>query len=386
MVYLDNSATTQPFPEVVEAVRVAMLERWMNPSALYAPAVEVRRQFEDARRAAAGAMGASGGRVVLTGGGTDGDNLALIGAANRYNQPGSLLVSALEHPAVGESAAFLKLRGWEIMPLPATPEGLVTPETVGQAADSAPVDRPVIVTCMQVNNETGARMDIEGIARAVKAARPDALVHCDGVQGFLRTPLNLKNVDLYTVSAHKVHGPRGAGALFVRDGVALRGVQAGGGQEYGLRSGTEDVAAALGFKAALARWQEEGAAWREELRKMKLYLLGQLLAIGDVRVNGPDPAGDFSAPHILNLSFEGVRAQVLLHALEQRQVYVSTGSACASHGSRLSGTLKAMGVTGKRAEGAIRLSLSPLNTLGQMDEAADAIKEMVLSLRQYRRR
>ncbi|MPM99691.1 Cysteine desulfurase IscS [bioreactor metagenome] len=241
----------------------------------------------------------------------------------------------------------------------------------------------VIVSMMHVNNETGAINDVDAAYKQMRAVSQSALMHVDGSQSFLKLP-NLPACDMYTLCAHKFHGPKGVGALYVKKGTHFSGGQTGGGQEGGLRSGTHNVPGIMGMDSAIEKYMASQQRYIERMRTCKLRLAGALLSINDTVVNGPDPKD--GAPNILNISFLGVRGEVLLHALEERKVYVSTGSACSAKKQGNNRILTAMGITGERAEGAIRFSFSPFNTPSEMDEAAIHVRECVNTLRKFKRK
>ncbi len=383
MIYLDNSATTRPFDGVIEAMASSMREGYYNPSAAYGPAIAAEREVRACRRAIAEQLGAREEEIVFTSGGTEGDNLAILGAAQALRSPGVFACSDIEHPAVAETIARVERMGHEVLRLPVDARGVLDLA----ACERLLSPRVALVSCMQVSNETGAVQPVEALSRLVKRIAPGALVHVDGVQGFLRVPMHMARmgVDLYTISAHKIHGPKGVGALAVRGGVRLAPQMTGGGQERGLRSGTLNGAGIVGLHAAV----REMAARRAEveaLRGMKRRLLDDLSGLPGVTVNGPLPQEADSAPHILSLSFEGVRGEVLRNALEAEGVIVSTGSACASHKQKVSDALLAMGRTREQADGTIRVSLGLMNAPGEMDEAAARIASACEQLRRYRRR
>ena len=384
ILYLDNSATTPMDEAVLARVTQAMRTCYFNPSAAYAPAVDAERAMTQCREALLHAAGAQGYEVVFTAGGTEADNLAILGAAGMLRAPGVLCYSAVEHPAVREAMRAAQAMGHAVRVLPVDAQGRLDLAACAPLLDES----TTLISCMQVNNETGAIQPLEELA-ALRAARcPRALLHADGVQGFLRAPTRLASsgIDLYALSAHKLHGPKGVGALLVRKGVRLRPLLYGGGQEGGLRGGTENLPGIVGLHAAL-----EGPCALpdavQRVRAMKQCLWESLRAhIPGVQVNGPAPDDAQSAPHILNISLPGVRGEVMLHALEAHGVYVSTGSACAARRKPHSETLAAMGIAGDRLEGALRLSLSPLNTQEQMPRAAQAIAACWQTLQRFKRR
>ena len=382
MIYLDNSATTAMRPCVIEAFDTAMRQTWFNPSAAYAQALVSEKALEAARRSVARSLGAgSDGAVVFTGGGTEGDNLAIAGTCYaRGKTMRHIVTTAVEHPAVLRTCEYLQSAGFSLRIIPVDETGRVRVQDVADAVQ----EDTGIVSVMHVNNETGAVNDIAAIAAAVKEKNPHTYVHVDGVQAYLRVPVDLHKtgVDLYSASAHKIHGPKGVGFLFVRRGVRLDGVQLGGGQEMGLRSGTQNVAGIVALQAAVEAWQPEDNA---RMARMRTRLYEQLAArVPDMRKNGaPD---DCSAPHILNVGFAGVRAETLLHALEQRDILVSTGSACSSRHRRVSPVLEAMGVPEPYLGGSIRISLGALNCETEVEPTVEAIAQAVETLRRFRAR
>lgn len=382
MIYLDNSATTRPFDEVAAQMVACMQEGYANPSSLYGPGLAVERQLRAVREQLRALAHAPGYGVTFVSGGTEANNLALRGSLPKVPQ-GHILTTVMEHPSVLEVFRSLEQDGWEVGYLPVTPEGQVTPEALSGAL--RPDTR--LVSIMQVNNETGALQDVRALGAALREHPARPLFHVDGVQAFLRVPVDLASwgVDLYTVSAHKLHGPKGVGALLHGPRVRLRPLVYGGGQEAGLRSGTENVPGILGLGAALSQFQAHGEAWRAQLRAMKVALgSGILQRLDGVHVNGP--AMEAGAPHILSLSLEGVRGETLLHSLEAEGIYVSTGSACSSHKKGVSPVLLAHGVPQSLAEGAIRISLSPMNRPEDMDAAAEAVARAARHLRKFRRK
>ena len=365
MAYLDNSATTQPCRAAVEAMVRCMTEGFYNPSSVYRPAVDAFRAVRECRETLLKAVHGDGCDLYFTSGGTESNNLAILGAAAKKRGPRICAVSAVEHPSVREPFERLRAEGWDVRVIGVSEDGALRWDELERALD----DGAALVSCMQVNNETGALLDAERLRRTVNGR---ALIHVDGVQGFLRVPFDMKNADLDTLSGHKIHGPKGIGALIARRGVRLSPRIEGGGQEKGLRSGTENTAGIAGFAAA-AEWMLAQTERGEALRAAKLRLYARLRAeIPNLHVNGPDPEGKDAVPHILNLSL-GVRGEVMLHALEAEGVYVGNGSACSTHKREMSAAFKAMRAEKQDAEMAVRFSLGMMNTTEEMDAAADAV-------------
>ncbi|MBQ8963859.1 MAG: cysteine desulfurase [Clostridia bacterium] len=376
--YLDNSATTRPCEAAVAAMERALREEWYNPSAVYKPSVEAFRSLRDARQRLLDAVGGAGCDAVFTSGGTESNNLAILGAVGRMRGRQVLAVSAVEHPSVCEAFNLLAEQGHDVRVIGVDAAGQLKWDELEAALD----DGASLVSCMQVNNETGAVLDA---ARLHDTVNGRALIHVDGVQGFLRVPFDMKLADLYTVSSHKLHGPKGVGALVVKKGVRLKPNHVGGGQESGLRSGTENTPGIAGMDAAIAELVHMGSDMPEKLMAKKLRFVQAVReVVPDVIVNGPDPAA--GAPHIVNLGFPGVRGEVMLHALEGDGVYVSTGSACSSKKLKVSGVLTAMGIRPQVAEWAVRFSLSPHTTEEEIDYAARRIGAQYDLLKRFQRR
>lgn len=383
MIYLDNSATTRPFESVIACMTECMREGFANPSSLYGPAVKVERQMTAVRETLLAMNGCPGGRVIFTSGGTESNNLAIVGTASACRQKGHLVTTAMEHPSVLEVCRKLAGEGWELDILPVSHTG-----QVDEAALAACLREDTrLVSIMQVNNETGAWQDVARLAAIIHERAPQARFHVDGVQAFGRVPMQMQawGVDLFTLSAHKIHGPKGVGALVCAPGVKLNPLVQGGGQEGQLRSGTENVPGILGLGCAAGEFRANRDVWTQQLRAMKRTLYEAVMAsVPDVTLNGP--AIEDGAPHILNLSFAGVRGETLLHGLESEEIYVSTGSACSSHKQRISPVLAAHGVPEALAAGALRFSLSPMNTLEEMEKTAQALQRQVSRLRRFGRK
>ena len=383
MIYLDNSATTRPFDGVIDAMDRSMREAYYNASAAYRPAVDVDRALRACRKLIASQLGAQEDEVYFTSGGTESDNLAILGVAATLRHPANFVCSVIEHPAVLETIRRVEAMGHEVRYMPIDRRGVVDLAACEALFD----ERTALVSCMQVSNETGAIQPIAELARMARAKNKDVRVHVDGVQGFMRVPMHMgrMGVDLYALSGHKIHGPKGVGALVVRKGVRLVPQMTGGGQEKNLRSGTYNSPAILGLGEAV----REIAARRDDLARiaqMKARLFALLSEEEGVTLNGPAVDDAQSAPHILSVSFAGVRGEVMRNALEGEGVLVSTGSACASHKQKVSGTLRAMGLSTEQADGTIRISLGMMNTMDEMDEAAARMLALYRQLRAYRRR
>ncbi|MBO4297880.1 MAG: cysteine desulfurase [Clostridia bacterium] len=378
--YLDNSATTRPTDGVIDAMARCMREGFYNPSSLYAPALNAEKAMRACREELAGALSVAPKGILFTSGGTEANNLAVIGSVSAMHGPQRLLVSAVEHPSVLEAFRFLEALGHRVTVLGVDSQG----QPDWAQLDEALRDPPALVSCMQVNNETGALPDIPRLVRAVREKAPGALIHVDGVQGFLRVPFDARQVDLYTMSAHKIHGPKGVGALYARPGVRLAPRQLGGGQEGALRSGTENTPGIAGFREAAAEMRAMPDVFGTLMAKKRLMWALFKEAVPDALLNGPTV--EDGAPHILNVSFPDVRGEVMLHALEGAGVYCSTGSACSSKKRKVSPVLLAMGLSPDRAEWALRFSLSPHTTDDEIRYAASQLQTLHAALRRFKRR
>ena len=373
--YLDNSATTRPDDRVVDKMAQCMREGYFNPSSVYLPAVNAFREVRACREELLQAVHGAGCRLIFTSGGTEANNLAILGAGGRIRGLKIAAVSAVEHPSVRACFDELARQGVEVRVIGVNGKG----ELDFAALEKALEDGAGLVSVMQVNNETGAINDIPRI-HAMTQGR--ALLHVDGVQGFLRTPFSMKDAELYTLSGHKIHGPKGIGALVCRENILINPRNMGGGQENGLRSGTENTPGIAGLREAARLMKEYDMG---ELMQKKLHLIQAFGAqVENMRINGPDPAA--AAPHIVNLGFPGVRGEVMLHALEACGVYASTGSACSSKKLKVSSVLTAMGVSPTEAEWALSFSLSPKTTFEEIDYAAEKLGACYAQLRRFQRR
>ncbi|MDD4080887.1 MAG: cysteine desulfurase family protein [Eubacteriales bacterium] len=377
MVYLDNAATTRPARAVIDAVTISLGEGFFNPSALYKPSVETAREIERCRKLIKSSLQAE--QVVFTSGGTEANNLAILGHLGNLRQGGRVLYSQAEHPSV-KAACQAAPEKFEAIGIPLDAGGRINLQSLSEllTADTR------MVCVMQVNNETGAIQPLGDAAELVREKAPDAWFHVDGVQGFLRLPMRIKDagIDSYALSGHKIHGPKGIGALALGGKRNLEPRLFGGGQEAGLRSGTENTPGIAGLFAAVLDFPGEN--W---MRSHKLRLYEHLkAAIPTLSINGPEPDSLDACDHIINLSFPPVRAETMLHAMEAKGVYVSHGSACSSRKNRHSETLKAMGVSRAALAGAIRFSLSPYTTEKEIELAVRATIEAYEALKAFTRR
>ena len=380
MIYLDNSATTRTLESAAQAAFRCMREDFFNPSSAYAPAARLEKRVNEARARLAATLGCRAEEIVYTSGGTESNNMAILGALRAMRGRGRIITSASEHPSVYELFRLLEQRGYQAVYIGTDESGAAS---LAELAANLTPDT-ALVSLMHVNNETGAVTDIAAAASLIRSRAPQAVFHVDGVQAYGKLPFGCPPCDLYSVSGHKIHAPKGVGALYVRAGLRFAGGLVGGGQEQGRRSGTTNAPGILGLDAAVTAYAAHQQEWVAAMRACKTRLAERLLSLPDAYLNGPAP--EDGAPHILNVSFPGVRGEVLLHAREQREIYVSTGSACSAHKKGNNRVLAAAGVRGARQEGALRLSLCPFNTLEEMDRAAEEIGRQAAFLRRYQRR
>ena len=371
MIYLDNSATTKPCAQAVEAMTKALTESWANPSALYTFGIDAAHALRDARKQVAAAMGAEPDRVFFTSGGTEADNWAIFGAVKRLGKRGKHIVTtAIEHHAVLHYMHELENQGFEVTYLQPDSLGNITLDSLKAALRKD----TILVSIMMVNNEVGAVMPIEKMAKLTHKLCPDAMFHTDAVQGFLKVPFSAKTLgaDLITVSSHKVHGPKGAGALYISPRLkSFPALLLGGGQESGYRSGTEATPAIFGFAAACAAG---AATFREDIareKEMLNHLIEKLCNLDGVKINGAH-----EAPHILSLAIPGVPTQNSINILQDAGICVSAGSACAK-GHR-SHTLEAMKVSPETMDGAFRVSICRDTTAEELEILANVIEKEIL--------
>lgn len=382
-VYLDNSATTRPTDRVVEAVTTAMRDCFYNPSALYGPALSAEKGLAEARAAVARSLQASERNVLFTSGGTESDNLAIFGLLQAQREPGDVLYTAAEHPAVKNACLEAAARfGHTAREAPLCQNGSIDLA----ALEGMLGEKTRLICVMQVCNETGVVMPLKEVCDLRDRLAPQAPVHVDGVQGYLRLPVSFRalKIQSYAISGHKINGPKGIGALVLADGARLRAQIMGGGQQRGLRSGTENTPGIAGLRAAIETYPTDAY---ERMRELKRELAALLKAgLPETVVVGLPPDDPMSAGHIVSLAFPPVRAETLVHALEADGICVGTGSACSSKKGRRSEVLAAMRQPPGVMDGAIRISLCPENTREEMRYTAEKIIEKVTTLRRFSRR
>lgn len=380
-IYLDNSATTPVLPEVVEAMARVLREFPGNPSSPHAKGVEAERLLRQAREETARLVGAKPGEVIFTSGGTEANNMAIRGLALRRRRQGRHLVTtAIEHASVLNTFRKLEEEGFKVTYLKVDAQGVVNPGEVVRALR----DDTTLVSIMHVNNETGSCQPVAEIGRLLAPYKPQVAFHVDAIQSAGKLDLYPQRwgIDLLTLSAHKIHGPKGVGALVVREGVHLEPLLAGGDQEGGLRPGTENVPGIVGLGEAARLVRGMAPEARARWPRLQQLFLEELSRGTDYMVNGPEPGSEHSVPYVLNLSFPGIRGEVLVHMLEEQGVFVSTGSACHSRRPEPSHVLLALGLPRQRWESAIRVSFSFLTT---EEEVARAAAVLARTVEEYRR-
>ena len=377
-VYLDNSATTKPYSEVVDTITHILNNNYANPSSLHLLGKKAEDSLKDARHTIARTLNCDDKCIVFTSGGTESDNLAIIGYAMANRKRGNRLITQkTEHMAVLQAFSFLESQGFEVCYLDVDENGLVDVDKLCQSID----DKTILVSIMHVNNETGAIMPIEEISRRIDHTK--CALHIDAVQSYGKIDINTRQIgaEMISISSHKIHGPNGVGALYIKDKTRINPIVFGGNQEGGMRSGTENLAGICGFaKAAEIKFKNMQSA-KENITHLKQTLLDLICQrIENVVVNSPEN----SIYSILNVSFPGIKSEVLLHILESKGIYVSTGSACNSK-KKLNYVLKSMGITDNITDGAIRFSFSEFNTTEDIIYVADVLKKEVPLLRKIMR-
>ena len=378
--YFDNSATTKVLDCVKDAVVDAMCVNYGNAAAKHRKGVEAENLIREAKKAIADTMKVQEKELLFTSGGTESNNTALIGTALANRRAGKhLITTGVEHPSIYNTMSFLEEMGFEVTYLPVDHLGHISLEDLEKAIR----EDTILVSVMYVNNEVGAVEPIEAISQCIKKKNPKTLFHVDAIQAYGKYKIRPKKqgIDLLSVSGHKIHAPKGIGFLYIRDGVKIRPILFGGGQQKGMRSGTENVPGCVGLGVAAREAYKDFDARIEKLYTLREHLIAGLKPLGGVTINGSEDRTN--APQIVSASFEGVRSEVLLHALEDKGVYVSSGSACSSNHPGISGTLKGIGVKKELLDSTIRFSLGDLNTEEEVDYAIGVLGELLPVLRRY---
>ncbi len=373
-VYLDNAATTKPCEAAVKAAVAAMTENYGNPSSLHRAGLDAQLAVDSARKIVADTIGVDSGCIYFTSGATESNNLALRGITGAYARNRKrIVISAVEHASVEETASDLEKKGFEVVRVSPREDGKFYAADFVQACDAS----TCLVSMMLVNNETGYILPVKEVFSAVKRRSPEIVTHCDCVQGYMKVPVKagVLNADLISLSGHKIHGVKGVGAIYIKKGVRVTPVVTGGKQEKGIRSGTESVPLIAAFGAAAGELAPTVAERYEKVAALKKYLLEKLSGIENVMINSPENG----SPYIINISVVGRRSEIMLHFLESKGIYVSSGSACSK--GQQSGVLGQFGIKDKRADGALRISITAETTETELDEFAAALSEGIEKVR-----
>lgn len=381
--YLDNSATTIVSPEVVEAMTEAMQVEYGNPSSMHTYGLVAERNIKAAKEVIARSLKVQEKEIFFTSGGTESNNLAIVGTAMANKRAGNhIITSAIEHASVLATMRYLEEQGFRITYIPVDENGIILLDKLEEAIQ----EDTILVSLMYVNNEIGAVEPIEEVAQLIKRKNKKTLFHVDAIQAFGKYRIRPKKlgIDLLSVSGHKIHGPKGIGFLYVNEKVKIQPIIFGGGQQNGLRSGTENVPGIIGLAKAVQLSDENLKKHVENLYECKEAFVNGVQSIEGAQVNGK--TGRDSAPHIVSVSFDGIRSEVLLHSLEERNIYVSAGSACASNKPAVSATLKGIHLDQSLLDATIRFSFGAYTTLDEIDYAIDSLRAILPVLRKYRRK
>ena len=381
-VYLDNSATTRCFDKVAELAAKVMMSDYGNPSSMHNKGVEGERYLRHAREVIAKNLKVNEKEILFTSGGTESDNMALIGTALANQRAGRhLITTQIEHPAVLQAMQYLEKQDFEVTYLPVDANGQVCLEELQRSLRKD----TILVSIMHTNNEIGSLQPIAEAGNIIKRFNPSIVFHVDAVQGYGKFRIHPKrmNVDLLSVSAHKIHGPKGVGFLYINEKIKIHPIMWGGGQQKGMRSGTENVPGIAGMALAIETVYQNLDDEVEKLYQLKQHFIDGVLKIDDVKVNGL--IGRDSAPHVVSVSVRGVRSEVLLHALEDKGIYISAGSACASNKPSISATLQAIGVEKDLLDSTIRFSFSVFTTVEEIDYTLQNMYAIIPMLRKYTR-
>lgn len=381
-VYLDNSATTKCLPSVAQLMTKIMCEDYGNPSSMHRKGVESEKYVRYAREIIAKCLKVQEKEILFTSGGTESDNIALIGTALANCRTGKhIITTQIEHPAVLQTCAYLEEQGFTVTYLPVDKNGVISLDDLQKAMTS----QTILVSIMHTNNEIGSLQPIAQAGELIKRINPYTVFHVDAVQGFGKFKIFPKkmNIDLLSVSAHKIHGPKGVGFLYINEKVKVRPIVFGGGQQKGMRSGTENVPGIAGMALAVEECYHDFEQKMEYLYELKDRFIQGVLPLEGIKINGL--TGCDSAPHVVSVSIAGVRSEVILHALEDKGIYVSAGSACASNKPAVSSTLKAIGVEKQYLDSTIRFSFSVYNTAEEIDYTLQQLYAIIPMLRRYTR-
>ena len=382
-IYLDNSATTKCLDEVIEEMAKLYSRDYGNPSSMHMKGVVAENHLKDAKEIIAKNLMVNQKEIYFTSGGTESDNTALIGAAIANRRNGKhIITTKIEHPAILRTVEYLATQGFEISYLGVNEHGVISLEELRNTIR----EDTILVSIMHTNNEIGSVQPIAEAGALIKSIRSNILFHVDAVQGYGKFRILPKRmgIDMMSVSGHKIHGPKGVGILYIAEKTKIQPYILGGGQQSGMRSGTENVPGIVGMAIAIKTLYNHLQEDTERLYEIRDYFISRVLQIPDVKLNGP--RGREGAPHIVSISVRGIRSEVLLHALEDRGIYVSAGSACASHKHSVSDTLSAIGLPKDLLESTLRFSFSVFTTKEELEETIKALQELIPVLRKYTRR
>lgn len=377
-IYLDNCSTTKPRKEVIDEMLDALQNHYGNPSSLHRLGLNAEKRIEHSRRIIADALKVKPEEIYFTSGATESNNMAINSIIDKYSRFGKhIITTAIEHPSVYNVIKKLEERGYDVTYLKVDENGIIS---LDELANSIREDT-ILISIMQVNNEIGSIQPTWKVKDIIKEKKSKAVLHVDGVQAFGKIPIKLKNwgIDAFSISGHKLHGPKGIGVLYIDNNLKLNPIIYGGGQERGFRSGTENVPGIIGLGKAVEIMNKNFEKEQNHVRDLKLYFIDRLQEIDKIRINSLDK---YSSPYILNVSFEHVRGEVLLHYLEKKGIYVSTTSACSSKSHKESRVLKELGLTDLQIEGAIRFCFSYEITKEDIDYTIDVLKDSVKEIRQ----
>lgn len=369
-IYLDNCATTKVCEQAAQACMEAMIHEYGNPSSLHRKGLNAEHLMTAARKNIAAMLGCDPECIIFTGGATNSNNIAILGGISARKRAGKTIVtSAVEHPSVADTVASLEEQGYTVRRISPRADGTFAAEDFIDAVDGD----TVLLTFMMVNNEMGTILPYDKIIPAVRRKYPDVLIHMDGVQGFTKLPLNVKrlDLDLFSFSGHKLYAPKGIGGLYIKKGIRINPVEYGGGQERGIRSGTQSVPLIAAMGEALALCKKDSAAILKNYRERNAQLRALLAEMPQVVINSPEKG----CPHLLNISVPGIPSEIMLHSLEEREIYVSSGSACAK--GAISSTLEAYGLPPERVRSALRISFSKDTTAEEISLFAEALKDTI---------
>jgi len=377
-IYLDNCSTTRPRREVIDEMVEALQNDYGNPSSLHRLGLKAEKRLEHSRQVIADVLKVKPEEIYFTSGATESNNLAISSIIDKYSRFGKhIITTAIEHPSVYNVIKKFEERGYDVTYLKVNENGIISLDDLANSIR----DDTILISIMQVNNEVGSIQPTWKVKDIIKERNSKAILHVDGVQAFGKIPIKLKawGIDAFSISGHKLHGPKGIGVLYIDSKLKVNPIIYGGGQERGFRSGTENVPGIIGLGKAVELMDKNFEKEQNHVRDLKLYFIDRLQEIDKIRINSPY---EYSSPYILNVSFEHVRGEVLLHYLEKKGIYVSTTSACSSKSHKGSRVLRELGLTDSQIEGAIRFCFSYEITKEDIDYTIDVLKDSVKEIRQ----